>query len=142
MIELVFAEIIRFNRIKAQTNETIEEILYELGTPPGMRYDKIRVQSTPQNRMESMIVKLETLKAKAYDADVQIDARMGIIEEIQHSMNVYTSDEWKVIECRYWKGYSLKRTEDETGFSFRKVRRLVGRIKRKNLLLDGGILDK
>lgn len=132
-------EITNLNRKLTRINESIEETLYEMGTPPGMRYDSIRVQSTHFNRMESLVVKLDALKKQAVKIHDEIDARKAIIEEIQTHQHIFTNDEWRLVECRFFEGYGYHRIEDETGFSFRKIRRLMGRIKSKNICLYGGI---
>lgn len=119
--------------------ESIQEIEYDVGLPNGMRYDKIRVQSTPTNRMESLVVKLEMLLDERDRIRLQIDSKYDFIEEIQQREHIYSPDEWKVVKHRFLKGETYAQVEKETNFSFRKVRRLVGRIKSKNICLERGI---
>lgn len=126
-----FAEIISDNQNLKRISELIETELCSIGSPPGMRYDSIRVQSTPENRLERGVVKVEMLRERAAKIKARIDAKKAQIEAFQIDTHIFTDDEWRVVKCRYFEGYSYHRTEEETGFSFRKVRRLIGKISKK-----------
>lgn len=123
------ADLIR--RYKA-LHERIETIQYAISTPSGIRYDKINVQTTPVNRLEAGVVQLEGLLKKADLLKAVIRAKTAQIRAEQEQTGKYTNDEWKVLQLRFICGLQYDQIEETTGYSYRKIRRLMGRIKMKN----------
>lgn len=112
-------------------SETYSAICYEVSTPGGMRYDKIRVQTSPVNRLETGVVRMEMIRRAMEVLRAEIDAKTSRIEMMQASMGIFTPDEWAVLKCRYFEAYDYERTESVTGFSESKVRKLIQRIRKK-----------
>ena len=113
-------------------HERIETIRYAISTPSGIRYDKINVQTTPVNRLEAGVVQLEGLLKKADLLKAVIRAKTAQIRAEQEQTGKYTNDEWKVLQLRFICGLQYDQIEEMTGYSYRKIRRLMGRIKMKN----------
>lgn len=127
----VIGEITDLRRRMIELTETIETEMCSIGFPPGVRYDKLRVQSSPENRMESGVVKIEMLKEQLWRIQDRIDAKKAIIETFQNESGILSNAEWNVFKRRYFDGETYAQIEQETEFSFRKVRRLIQNIRKK-----------
>ncbi len=126
------AEITSLMRRHRQLLERIETLQYAIGSPSGIRYDKLNIQSSPANKMESAIIQLDALIRKAVALEAQIEAKLAVFRDMQERTGKYTNDEWKVLNLRYFANMQYSQIEEETGYSYRKIRRLVGRIKNKS----------
>ena len=105
--------------------EQIEEIRTRATSVGGIRYDKISVQSTPQNAMEQFVIQLEKAEKKQlevlgeyYSTYANIQAQIAAI-----SPEIYR----QILTLRYLDGMKLERIADLLGYSDVYVRKLHGR---------------
>ena len=125
----------RINRLR----ETLEEIETEIGTPAVTTYDRIRVQTTPTNRLEVGVVKIEMIRRSINYLQAEIDAKWAVFEAFQQRTGVFTATEMKVAKCRYFEGLNAFETRGRTGLTDRQIRRTVQHLKEKvNKLLTEG----
>ena len=125
----------RINRLR----ETLEEIETDIGTPAVTTYDRIRVQTTPTNRLEVGVVKIEMIRRAIHYLQAEIDAKWAVFEAFQQRTDVFTATEMKVAKCRYFEGLNAFETRGRTGLTDRQIRRTVQHLKEKvNKLLTKG----
>ena len=105
--------------------EQIEEIRTRAASVGGIRYDKISVQTSPRNAMESFVIQLEKAEKKQlevlseyYSTYANIQAQIAAI-----SPEVYR----QILTLRYLDGMKLERIADLLGYSDVYVRKLHGR---------------
>ena len=105
--------------------EQIEEIRTRATSVGGIRYDKISVQTSPRNAMESFVIQLEKAEKKQlevlseyYSTYANIQAQIAAI-----SPEVYR----QILTLRYLDGMKLERIADLLGYSDVYVRKLHGR---------------
>lgn len=105
--------------------EQIEEIRTRATSVGGIRYDKISVQTSPRNAMESFVIQLEKAEKKQlevlseyYSTYANIQAQIAAI-----SPEVYR----QILTLRYLDGMKLERIADLMGYSDVYVRKLHGR---------------
>ena len=105
--------------------EQIEEIRTRATSVGGIRYDKISVQTSPHNAMESFVIQLEKAEKKQlevlseyYSTYANIQAQIAAI-----SPEVYR----QILTLRYLDGMKLERIADLLGYSDVYVRKLHGR---------------
>ena len=127
----VIGEITELRRRMNDLSDLLETELCSVGFPPGVRYDKLRVQSSPENRMEASVVKIEMLRHQLWRLQDRIDAKKALIEAFQTQSDIFTNSEWNVFKMRYFDGKTYEQIEHDSGFSFRKVRRLIQNIRKK-----------
>ena len=105
--------------------EQIEEIRTRATSVGGIRYDKISVQTSPRNAMESFVIQLEKAEKKQlevlgeyYSTYANIQAQIAAI-----SQEIYR----QILTLRYLDGMKLERIADLMGYSDVYVRKLHGR---------------
>lgn len=105
--------------------EQLEEIRSRATSVGGIRYDKISVQSSPQNAMESFVIQLERAESKQrellceyYSTYANIQAQIATVEP-----EVYR----QILSMRYLDGMKLERIADRLSYSDVYVRKLHGR---------------
>ena len=105
--------------------EQIEEIRTRATSVGGIRYDKISVQTSPRNAMESFVIQLEKAEKKQlevlseyYSTYANIQAQIAAI-----SPEIYR----QILTLRYLDGMKLERIADLMGYSDVYVRKLHGR---------------
>ena len=105
--------------------EQIEEIRTRAASVGGIRYDKISVQTSPRNAMESFVIQLEKAEKKQlevlseyYSTYANIQAQIAAI-----SPEIYR----QILTLRYLDGMKLERIADLLGYSDVYVRKLHGR---------------
>lgn len=105
--------------------EQIEEIRTRATSVGGIRYDKISVQTSPRNAMESFVIQLEKAEKKQlevlseyYSTYANIQAQIAAI-----SPEIYR----QILTLRYLDGMKLERIADLLGYSDVYVRKLHGR---------------
>ena len=108
-----------------RVEEQIEEIRTRATSVGGIRYDKISVQTSPRNAMESFVIQLEKAEKKQlevlseyYSTYANIQAQIAAI-----SPEVYR----QILTLRYLDGMKLERIADLMGYSDVYVRKLHGR---------------
>lgn len=108
-----------------RVEEQIEEIRTRATSVGGIRYDKISVQTSPHNAMESFVIQLEKAEKKQlevlseyYSTYANIQAQIAAI-----SPEVYR----QILTLRYLDGMKLERIADLLGYSDVYVRKLHGR---------------
>lgn len=105
--------------------EQLEEIRSRATSVGGIRYDKISVQSSPQNAMESFVIQLERAETKQrellceyYSTYANIQAQIATVEP-----EIYR----QILSMRYLDGMKLERIADRLSYSDVYVRKLHGR---------------
>ena len=105
--------------------EQIEEIRTRATSVGGIRYDKISVQTSPRNAMESFVIQLEKAEKKQlevlgeyYSTYANIQAQIAAI-----SPEIYR----QILTLLYLDGMKLERIADLLGYSDVYVRKLHGR---------------
>lgn len=108
-----------------RAEEQIEEIRTRAASVGGIRYDKINVQTSPRNAMESFVIQLEKAEKKQlevlgeyYSTYANIQAQIAAI-----SPEIYR----QILTLRYLDGMKLERIADLLGYSDVYVRKLHGR---------------
>ena len=108
-----------------RVEEQIEEIRTRATSVGGIRYDKISVQTSPRNAMESFVIQLEKAEKKQlevlgeyYSTYANIQAQIAAI-----SPEIYR----QILTLRYLDGMKLERIADLLGYSDVYVRKLHGR---------------
>jgi len=105
--------------------EQLEEIRSRAESVGGISYDKISVQSSPKNAMESFVIQLERAENKQlellseyYSTYANIQAQIATVEP-----EIYR----QILSMRYLDGMKLERIADRLAYSDVYVRKLHGR---------------
>lgn len=108
-----------------RVEEQIEEIRTRAASVGGIRYDKINVQSTPQNTMEQFIIQLEKAEKKQLEV---LSEYYSTYANIQSQIATISPEVYRqILTLRYLDGMKLERIADLLGYSDVYVRKLHGR---------------
>lgn len=108
----------------ASMREHIEELYAIAGGLKAITYDKDRVQVSPENRFEKLMIKLDAA-GRDYAAEVsgymrEYDHRRKMIGALRNKTHA------KILRLRYLDGKRWEEIAVATGYTFRHVTRLHG----------------
>lgn len=106
-------------RIK-QLEMQIDEIYYEL-LPSGMRYDLDKVQSSPQNKMEKLIIKAQEYKEQLIDEKLELVGMKSQAEECLKDIDI---NRRAAIEFYFFNGLTEEKAADKMFMTERNFRYL------------------
>ena len=105
--------------------EQIEEIRTRATSVGGIRYDKISVQTSPHNAMESFVIQLEKAEKKQLEV---LSEYYSTYANIQSQIATISPEIYRqILSLRYLDGMKLERIADRLNYSDVYVRKLHGR---------------
>lgn len=106
-------------RIKQLENQ-IDEIYFEL-LPSGMRYDLDKVQSSPQNKMESLIIKAQEYREKLIDEKLELTSMKDQATECMRDIDI---NRRTAIEFYFFEGLTEEKAAAKMFMSERNFRHI------------------
>ena len=103
----------------------IEELYHEASGIKAIVYDKDRVQVSPENRFEAIMVKLDAEAAKWGKARLRYEAEVRKRTDMIAGMDILAYA--KVLTLRYVDGKRWEEIACVTNYSFRHVTRIHGK---------------
>lgn len=105
--------------------EQIEEIRTRATSVGVIRYDKISVQTSPRNAMESFVIQLEKAEKKQLEV---LSEYYSTYANIQSQIATISPEIYRqILTLRYLDGMKLERIADRLNYSDVYVRKLHGR---------------
>ena len=122
-----------------RTELQIEEIRSRMQSAGAIRYDKLNVQTSPQNdTMVNFMIQMEKAEKKSLDL---MGDYYSTYASIQTQINAVQPDIYRqILSMRYLDGYKLERIADRLSYSDVYVRKLHGRALQafSRQFLEGG----
>ncbi len=109
-----------------RVDEEIQTLDAALSSAGAIRYDKLNVQTSPENRMEAGIVRLAELRQKLVDLKIEYyDLYVVIIHQINSldAIGLYKD----ILIMRYFEGKSVRKIADELHYDTKYIANCHGR---------------
>lgn len=109
-----------------RVDEEIQTLDAALSSAGAIRYDKLNVQTSPENRMEAGIVRLSELRQKLVDLKIEYyDLYVVIIHQINSldAIGLYKD----ILVMRYFEGKSVRKIADELHYDTKYIANCHGR---------------
>ena len=109
-----------------RVDEEIQTLDAALSSAGAIRYDKLNVQSSPENRMEAGIVRLAELRQKLAELrDEYIELYINISHQVNnlHGIGLYKD----ILFMRYFEGKPFRKIADEMHYDTKYIANCHGR---------------
>lgn len=106
-------------------SQRIEALRTKVTGMQAISYDKVRVQTSPQNQMDEIIAQIFDIELRYarmllnyHEQILQCDKMIAGMDDARHE---------QVLTMRYIDGLSWEKIAEQTGYSYRNVTRLHGK---------------
>ena len=116
----------RLKQKQRRVDEEIQTLDAALSSAGAIRYDKLNVQTSPENRMEAGIVRLSELRQKLIELKIEYyDLYVVIIHQINSldAIGLYKD----ILVMRYFEGKSVRKIADELHYDTKYIANCHGR---------------
>jgi len=116
----------RLKQKQRRVDEEIQTLGAALSSAGAIRYDKLNVQTSPENRMEAGIVRLSELRQKLVDLKIEYyDLYVVIIYQVNEldAIGLYKD----ILFMRYFEGKPFRKIADELHYDTKYIANCHGR---------------
>ena len=100
-------------------DEEIWQIDATISSAPAIRYDKLNVQTSPENRLEEAIIRMEAAKISLYNLKAEYAERKAVIIKQIEALDTDLFRE--ILLLRYVDGKAFWKISDELGYSYKYI---------------------